>query len=143
MYYRQRVKLEDVRVDVEGQSARAEVHLRHEDRSYVGRARNEGKAIDEPRLAAEATLAAAETLVGGQMTFTIDTIQDLQARESRILLLTAYLRSGEQTVPLIGTCRIADDAKTAAARAALDAINRFVDLHLANVASDGSRAVVS
>ena len=137
MYYRQRVKLEDIRISSEGAPA-AEVELRYKEQPFVGRSGGEeGREVEETRLVAEATFAAAERLVGHEMSFRLDTVQALHARENHIVLLTAVMRASEHTVPLIGTCRIVEDnLRLATARAALDAINRFIDLHLADKGFD-------
>ena len=140
MYYRQRVKLERVQVTPTDGGGRAEVELLYNERAFVGYADAEvGALYDEPRLVARATFAAAEKLVGPRMSLGLDSLQALRERGNHIVLLTAFMNTGEETVPLIGTCRILDeDVRTATARAALNAINRFIDFHLADRVPDGS-----
>jgi hypothetical protein len=102
-------------------------------RSYSGRSSAADPSSERPDLlrAATATLGAIEECVAGEFICDLQEVDRVRALgKDRVVMLVTIEFEGRR-IQLFGSCVVEDDALVAAARAALDATNRHVDIVLA------------
>src|SRR5262245_1498137 len=123
-----RARLASARVFHEGDGTRAEVQLEYGSRSVTGES---GVVGDEVQRVTLAALAAAEALVERRDIFLLNVARPIRIGDDPVVLVTATLRESGQTIELLGVSHVADgDVVSASARAALDAVNRYLELVL-------------
>ena len=131
---RARLKFDSVEEKSEDGKLWMEVQLAFNGRPIVGRS----PAVDESesragvRRAALATLDAIEQFVDRQFTCELQEVDRVQALGKELIVLLITITFEDRTIQLFGSCRAADDIAEAAAKAALDATNRYIDIVLSN-----------
>jgi hypothetical protein len=85
-----------------------------------------GRQLDVIRAIAAATIRTIEQFVEGQFSCELQAVQRARALEKDLVVLLINLAFEGRSVQLIGSCRTSDDISGAAARAALDATNRYI-----------------
>ena len=115
-----------------------EVTLTQGERSVVGRSPSvdSGETRDGIRRAALATLDAIETFVDRQFSCDLQEVDRVHALGKELVVLLINLRFEGRQIQLFGSCRAGEEVREAAAKAALDATNRYIDIVL-NKRSDG------
>jgi hypothetical protein len=130
---RGRLKLERVEEQSEDGRVWMEVTLTFGGQSVVGKspAVDEGESRAGIRRAALATLDAIETFVGRQFRCELQEVDRVHALGKELVVLLITMDFEGRTIQLFGSCRAADETAEAAAKAALDATNRYIDIVLA------------
>jgi hypothetical protein len=101
--------------------------------SYVGRAEGDWSPLGELRCTAQAALLALErTFAAPAETFALLDIKTVESFDCPGVIVAIGARFGDATQRLVGFCEVADDPRAAAAKAALNATNRFVGYRLAS-----------
>jgi hypothetical protein len=89
---------------------------------------------DDPRTAiravALATLDAVEQFVSSRFTCELQEVDRVHALGKELVVLLINMSFEDRQVQLFGSCRVGDNVVEAAAKAALDATNRYVDITL-------------
>src|ERR1051325_10893832 len=80
------------------------------------------------RRTAMASLAAIEEFVGRQFKCDLQEVDRVKALGKELVVLLINLDFENRHIQLFGSCRITDDVMGAAAKAALDATNRYIDI---------------
>jgi hypothetical protein len=88
------------------------------------------------RRAALATLDAIESFVGRQFHCELQEVDRVQALGKELVVLLITISFEGRNIQLFGSCRAAEDIAEAAAKAALDATNRYVDIVLTKRGTD-------
>ena len=83
------------------------------------------------RRAALATLSAIEKFIDRQFTCELQEADRVQALGKELVVLLISIQFEGRTIQLFGSCRAGDSVADAAAKAALDATNRYIDIVLA------------
>lgn len=132
MQPRGRLKFDRVEEKTEDGKVWSEVTLTFAGRPIVGRspAFEEFEARAQIRRAALATLDAIEEFVDRQFHCELQEVDRVQALGKELVVLLITINFEGRNIQLFGSCRAADDVTDAAAKAALDATNRYVDIVL-------------
>jgi hypothetical protein len=117
---------------VEDGKERVEVTLSFNGRTVTGRspATEPGEGREGVRRTAMATLSAIEQFVEHQFTCELQEVDRVKALGRELVVLLINLEFEGRRIQLFGSCRIGDDVTSAAAKAALDATNRYIDIVL-------------
>jgi hypothetical protein len=109
-----------------------EVTLAYGGQPVVGRspAVDEGESRAGIRRAALATLDAIERFVDRQFRCELQEVDRVQALGKELVVLLITIVFEDRTIQLFGSCRAGEEIAEAAAKAALDATNRYVDIVL-------------
>jgi len=136
---RKRLKFDRVEEQAEDGKVWMEVTLTFEGEPITGRSPkvDESEARGGIRRAALATLSAIETFVDGQFRCDLQEVDRVQALGKELVVLLITINFEGRTIQLFGSCRAVDEIAEAAAKAALDATNRYIDIVLAKRAADG------
>src|SRR5689334_7686311 len=130
MQPRGRLKFDRIEEKVDDGKVWMEVTLTFSGQPIMGRS----PAIEEfesragIRRAALATLDAIETFVGRQFRCELQEVDRVQALGKELVVLLITIAFEGRNIQLFGSCRVADEISEAAAKAALDATNRYVDI---------------
>ena len=131
-----RARLKFDRVDEQAEDGKLwmEVTLTFNGSPVIGRSPSveEGESRAGIRRAALATLDAIETFVDGQFRCDLQEVDRVQALGKELIVLLITITFEDRTIQLFGSCRAAADIAEAAAKAALDATNRYIDIVLSN-----------
>jgi hypothetical protein len=135
---RARLRFDRVEERAEGGKLWMEVTLTFKGRPIVGRspAVEENESRAGVRRAALATLDAIETFVEQKFRCDLQEVDRVQALGKELIVLLITINFEGRHIQLFGSCRATDDIAEAAAKAALDATNRYIDLVLASRAPD-------
>lgn len=93
---------------------------------YTGTATGPAAQETRPRLVGEATLAALEQAVSGDVAFALANIELTPIGPRRVAIAVVVMVAGGEERALIGSALVAADPAQAAIRAVLDAVNRQV-----------------
>lgn len=122
--------LPDERCRVRVTLARQRGRLRQ---SFVGRMEGEWSLPGELRCAAGAALLALERTFGAaEGTFTVQDIKTVESFDCPAVLVAIRTTYQTEVYRFVGFCEVRGNAKEAAAKAALNGTNRFVEYHLAS-----------
>jgi hypothetical protein len=129
---RKRLKFDRVEEQSDDGKVWMEVTLTFEGRAITGRSPkvDESEARGGIRRAALATLAAIETFVDGQFRCNLQEVDRVQALGKELVVLLITIDFEGRHIQLFGSCRAVDEIAEAAAKAALDATNRYIDIVL-------------
>lgn len=129
---RSRLKFDNVREHLASGEVWMDVTLTFNGRAVTGTSPkvHEGESRVGIRRAALATLAAIETFVDGQFTCTLQEADRVQALGKELVVLLISINFEGRSIQLFGSCRAGDSVADAAAKAALDATNRYIDIVL-------------
>ncbi len=135
---RARLKFDRVEERSESEKVWMEVTLTFNGHSVVGRSPSvdEGESRAGIRRAALATLDAIETFVDRQFRCDLQEVDRVQALGKELVVLLITISFEGRTIQLFGSCRVGEETAEAAAKAALDATNRYIDIVLSNRASN-------
>lgn len=120
-----RIKLLSVNWEEEPPEVRAQVKIQSPQGTYIGSASSADHGVPRPQLAAQATLQALQQVVGKRAELALGQVEEFPLGERRVLLVqVSYLfPAGEEN--LLGVSFVGQGGGLeAAARAALDAVNR-------------------
>jgi len=126
-----RAKLDRALLAGERDTRHAEVTL-----SFDGRTRTERAACEGPgtpadlRAVARATIGAARSLSDERFSGVVQLADVTEVCGAEFAIVNAMLYAGGRSVPVLGSCLLRGDVAVAAARATLDAVNRWLDLSL-------------
>ncbi|MEJ2239574.1 MAG: hypothetical protein P8X82_14855 [Gemmatimonadales bacterium] len=102
--------------------------------TYIGRAEGPLFPLGEVRCTAEASLRALERAFGVEDgTFSVVRLKTVESFDCLAVLVEMSAQPQRSELPrarLLGFCEIKEDAKVAAAKAALNGTNRYVGYHL-------------
>jgi len=109
-----------------------EVSLTQGGRMVVGRSPSveAGESRDGIRRAALATLDAIETFVDREFSCDLQEVDRVHALGKELVVLLINLKFEGRQIQLFGSCRAGEEVREAAAKAALDATNRYIDIVL-------------
>ena len=116
-----------------GLDVTASVTLSSGVRTAVGEARGAASQSGVHRAVATATLRAVEELVDGQVRFELDHLEVTPMGSERTVLVSLTLLTGKGTERLTGAAGVREDVRQAVIRATLDALNRRLEMLLAEV----------
>lgn len=116
-----------------GLDVTAAVTLSSGERTAVGEARGAASQSGVHRAVASATLRAVEELVDGQVRFELDHIEVTPMGTERTVLVSLTLLTSKGTERLTGAAGVREDVRQAVIRATLDALNRRLEMLLAEV----------
>jgi hypothetical protein len=122
---------------------RIRVTLRYADREFRGDALGLDTAPARMRSAAAATLQAVDATCVGRARFEVEHVTVVRAFERDYVLVTVLVSSpflGRRPIPLVGAHPVEVDDESAAAMAALKAVNRTLSLALHLVDNRASRS---
>ena len=129
-----RARLKFDRVDEQAEDGKLwmEVTLTYGGRTVTGRSPSvdEGESRAGIRRAALATLDAIETFVDRQFRCDLQEVDRVQALGKELVVLLITINFEGRQIQLFGSCRAAEEISQAAAKAALDATNRYIDIVL-------------
>jgi hypothetical protein len=129
---RGRLKFDRVEERSEDGKVWMEVTLTFNGNAVMGRS----PAVDESesragiRRAALATLDAIEAFVDHQFRCELQEVDRVQALGKELVVLLISITFEGRSIQLFGSCRAIDEIAQAAAKAALDATNRYIDIVL-------------
>jgi hypothetical protein len=89
------------------------------------------------RGSALATLDAVESFVDRAFYCSLNEVDRVHALGKELVVLLIDMSFEGRQIQLFGSCRIGDDATQAAAKAALDATNRYIDIVIGQRTNDG------
>ena len=124
-----RARLLDVAQQQVGAAERVTITLGLGEHVLHGECQGEGG--DMPRLAGEATLKALNAYLGGQAQLRLRHVEANAFDGMDVCLAHVTLLVDDATTSLLGVAVVRDDARAAAARATLDAVNRTLERLLA------------
>lgn len=113
-----------------GLEVTAKVKLSHRDQIVEGQSTGTATQTGVHRAVATATLHAVEQLVGVQARFEVDHVEVANSGRDRTVLVTVTMVTGNGTDRLTGSAVVREDVRQATIRAALDAVNRRLELLL-------------
>lgn len=116
-----------------GLDVTASVTLSSGERTAVGEARGAASQSGVHRAVAGATLRAVEQLVDGQVRFELEHIEVTPMGTERTVLVSLTLLTSRGTERLTGAAGVREDVRQAVIRATLDALNRRLEMLLAEV----------
>ena len=116
-----------------GLDVTASVTLSSGERTAMGEARGAASQSGVHRAVATATLRAVEELVDGQVRFELDHLEVTPMGSERTVLVSLTLLTGKGTERLTGAAGVREDVRQAVIRATLDALNRRLEMLLAEV----------
>ena len=124
---------EIVRTDLvtSGRDFNATVILSAQSRAVTGYARGATTAPGMQRAVAQATLKAVERLVGNSARLELDYVEVSQSGHDRTVLVSLTFISDRGTERLAGSAVVREDENGAVVRAALDGVNRRLEMLLA------------
>lgn len=127
-----RLKFDRVDHRSENDKEWVEVTLSFEGRTLTGRspATDPAEGRAGVRRTAMATLQAIEGFVDNQFKCELQEVDRVKALGKELVVLLINLDFEGRHIQLFGSCRITDDVTGAAAKAALDATNRYIDIVL-------------
>jgi len=125
-----RLKFDHVDYKFDGEKEWVEVTLSFNEQTVKGEspAADSGEGREGVRRTAMATLKAIEDFVGRQFACDLQEVDRVKALGKELVVLLINLDFEGRRIQLFGSCRIADDVTSAAAKAALDATNRYIDI---------------
>jgi len=132
MQPRGRLKFDRVEERFDDGKVWMEVTLTFNGQPVLGRspAVDEGESRAGIRRAALATLNAIETFVERQFHCDLQEVDRVQALGKELVVLLITISFEGRNIQLFGSCRAGDEVAEAAAKAALDATNRYIDIVL-------------
>jgi hypothetical protein len=134
----QRARLDAARIVIDGDVRTAEVTLTYKGAVAIGKAHCEGADTSaDLRGVARATIAAAREIAHGRFSCVVQLAEMMEVCGSEFALVNAMLYAGGRVVPVLGSCLLRGDVADAAARATLDAVNRWLDLSLRGLDLEG------
>ena len=127
-----RVKLVAAERKFEGEEAWIETTLFYDGKTYVGRSASvlKSDAAGGTRRSVLATMHAIEQLVAGQFQMELDRVDRNTMFDREFVCVLVKVTFEGKTFELYGTCLSGEDVTLTAARATLDALNRYVEIAL-------------
>jgi hypothetical protein len=116
-----------------GLDVTASVTLSSGEQTATGESRGAASQSGVHRAVATATLRAVEQLVDGQVRFELDHLEVTPMGSERTVLVSLTLLTGKGTERLTGAAGVREDVRQAVIRATLDALNRRLEMLLAEV----------
>lgn len=124
-----RAKLERARVTSGDGACRAEVTLSFGAVVETATASCDGEGpAAELRAVAEATISAARALAGENFSCVIRLAEVLEVAGNDFAIVNGTVAARGRSAPVLGSCLVRDDVADAAARATLDAVNRWLEI---------------
>src|SRR4051812_35414778 len=125
-----RLKFETLGERKEGESSSVEVVLSRGNHQEVGRFPLPAERTEEgvARQVALATVGAIQSFVDHEFTLELEEVDRVRTLGHTRIAVTIRLVFEGRDVQLFGSARIDDDFRTAAAKAVLDAANRYLEL---------------
>ncbi|WP_366923802.1 hypothetical protein MFMK1_000715 [Metallumcola ferriviriculae] len=119
-----RPKLTNVNVESANITAVVRVSIKHEEETFTAEVEGAKSEKNVLRLAAQATLVALEQAISADIRFAVDQVMVMPVEMSQLVSVsvTAVTSAGEDN--LLGSAYARGNAREAACKAALDAVNR-------------------
>jgi hypothetical protein len=127
------VRFTGIRIESVDKRVRISVTLDLDDTEYAGEELGLDTAPARVRTAASATLQAVDRTCVGRARFEVEHVSLVRAFERDYVLVTVMVSSpflGRKPIPLVGAQPVEEDTESAAALAALKAVNRTLSLVL-------------
>ena len=122
----ERIRFVSVNLFVSGPRTQAQVELRWKGLSRMGSASGWSTRDGAHRLVAQATLAAVQEFLAGEVALGIPEVDFMRAGRRRIAVVTLALLAHRQEKVLVGGCAIEQDVQQAVVLATLAGLNRAV-----------------
>jgi hypothetical protein len=121
-----RIRFSSVNLFVSGPRTQAQVELRWKGLARMGSAAGWSTRDGAHRLVAQATLAAVQEFLDGEVAFSVQDVDFVRMSRKRVALVALSLLAHRQERTLIGSCTLEQDAQQAVVLATLAAMNRVV-----------------
>ena len=115
-------------VEESSANARVEVSLSFAERVILSAEPYRGEGIGQLRAAAMATLTAVQKAMEGQFTCRLADLDHVHALGKHLIAVLVDIHFEGKDVQVFGSCPIQESELDAAAKAVLNATNRFVEL---------------
>jgi hypothetical protein len=122
----ERIRFSSVNLFVSGPRTQAQVELRWKGLSRMGSAAGWSTRDGAHRLIAQATLAAVQEFLDGEVAFGVQEIEFVRMGRRRVALVALALLAHRQEKSLIGSCTVEQDVQQSVVLATLAALNRIV-----------------
>lgn len=122
----ERIRFVSVNLFVSGPRTQAQVELRWKGLSRMGSASGWSTRDGAHRLVAQATLAAVQEFLAGEVALGIPEVDFMKVGRRRIAVVTLALLAHRQEKALVGGCAIEQDVQQAVVLATLAGLNRAV-----------------
>ncbi len=122
----ERIRFGSVNLFVSGPRTQAQVELRWKGLARMGGASGWSTRDGAHRLVAQATLAAVQEFLDGEVAFSHPEVEFVRVGRRRMALVALSLLAHRQEKTLVGSCAVEQDAQQAVVLATLAALNRIV-----------------
>lgn len=122
----ERIRFGSVNLFVSGPRTQAQVELRWKGLSRMGSASGWSTRDGAHPLVAQATLAAVQEFLEGDVAFNVQGVEFVRMGRRRVALVALSLLAHRHERPLIGSCAVEQDTQQAVVLATLAALNRVV-----------------
>jgi hypothetical protein len=122
----ERIRFGSVNLFVSGPRTQAQVELRWKGLARMGGASGWSTRDGAHRLVAQATLAAVQEFLDGEVAFGHPEVEFVRMGRRRMALVALSLLAHRQEKVLVGSCAVEQDAQQAVVLATLAALNRIV-----------------
>jgi len=125
-----RLRLDDVRFEVQDSRIRARVQLSNGGLSHLGLATGVLPEATPEKVIAQATINAVRMFAvyaGSDHPVSLQGVEVITSPSARTVLVLLRMGAGDEGRFLSGSAAVRDDSTTAAARAALDGLNRQIE----------------
>ena len=122
----ERIRFGSVNLFVSGPRAQAQVELRWKGLARMGGANGWSTRHGAHRLVAQATLAAVQEFLDGEMAFGSPEVDFVRIGRRRVAVVAVSLLAHRQEKTLVGSCAVEHDVQQAVVLATLAGLNRIV-----------------
>ena len=122
----ERIRFGSVNLFVSGPRTQAQVELRWNGLARMGGASGWSTRDGAHRLVAQATLAAVQEFLDGEIAFGHPEVEFVRMGRRRVVLVALSLLAHRQEKVLVGSCAVEQDVQQAVVLSTLAALNRIV-----------------
>jgi len=122
----ERIRFGSVNLFVSGPRTRSQVELRWKGLARMGGASGWSTRDGAHRLIAQATIAAVQEFLDGEVAFGLPEVEFVRMGRRRMAVVALSLLAHRQEKTLVGSCAVEQDVQQAVALATLAALNRIV-----------------
>ena len=122
----ERIRFGSVNLFVSGARTQSQVELRWKGLARMGGASGWSTRDGAHRLIAQATIAAVQEFLDGEVAFGLPEVEFVRMGRRRMVLVALSLLAHRQEKVLVGSCAVEQDVQQAVVLATLTALNRIV-----------------
>lgn len=120
----ERIKIDSINYFVNGNRVKAEVKLQYRDNVYSAVEEGPNTLLSTYRIIANATLNAVHQIIDQDHIFAIEDVEKVYVGKKEVIIVAISVINYDYEEMFVGTAIIKGDAREAAVRATLDALNR-------------------